>query len=299
MWEEADWEEGPGSQAKLNSKKEFQAALEALDFMTAFAYNQNGELRAVKARRARLVARMYELNLAAKYLNENMLSFMNQQATAIEVEEMIDSLQSLNAFVRDFINANLGSIGKVSPDPFLQSNVSNMKSTTRRKGFKPCRNGLPAPLLGTEAKPGGLTNTDNTPINEVPKHPLLSSGLRHRMVLTLPTSPSSPVPQLDPIAEQQPSKHHPPPLWKRGCVLIIASFTTFVFLGCFLGVYFTTQKQFGYSMGDSFTLAGFVITVGAFVSSAFLAYHYRHCKCWKRYEKGKGVELELLVEEGE
>lgn len=34
-------------------------------------------------------------------------------------------------------------------------------------------------------------------------------------------------------------------------------------------------------MGDVFTLAGYVVSVGGFVSSVVLVHHYRHCKCWK------------------
>jgi hypothetical protein len=68
----------------------------------------------------------------------------------------------------------------------------------------------------------------------------------------------------------------------RGCYIIIATFAAFVTLSCFLGVYFTVQNEYGYSMGDSFTLAGYVVAVGAFVSTAFLAYHYPRCTCWRR-----------------
>jgi hypothetical protein len=59
-------------------------------------------------------------------------------------------------------------------------------------------------------------------------------------------------------------------------------FTTFVALSSFLGIYFTVKKEYGYSMGDSFTLASYIVAVGAFVSTAVLAYHYPRCKCWDR-----------------
>ena len=51
-------------------------------------------------------------------------------------------------------------------------------------------------------------------------------------------------------------------------------------------------------MGDSFTLAGYVVAVGAFVSTAILAYHYPHCECWKWLNdshKKDDVEHEPLV----
>lgn len=64
--------------------------------------------------------------------------------------------------------------------------------------------------------------------------------------------------------------------------MIMLFFATFVALSCFLGIYFTLSKSYGYSMGDAFTLAGWVVSVGAFVSTAILAYHYPRCKCWER-----------------
>jgi hypothetical protein len=61
-------------------------------------------------------------------------------------------------------------------------------------------------------------------------------------------------------------------------------FAAFVALSCFLGVYFTLNKSYGYSMGDAFTLPGWVVAVGAFVSTAILAYHYPRCECWESPE---------------
>jgi hypothetical protein len=61
----------------------------------------------------------------------------------------------------------------------------------------------------------------------------------------------------------------------------MAFFANFVGLSCFLGVFFTVNKSYGYSMGDAFTLAGWVLAVGAFMSSAILAYHHPRCKCWE------------------
>ncbi len=87
----------------------------------------------------------------------------------------------------------------------------------------------------------------------------------------------------------------------RGCVLIIAVFVIFTLLSCFLGVYFTVNKGYGYGMGDAFTLAGYVIAVGALVSTAGSAYHYPRCACWKKtkQEIERAIELERLVSSSE
>ena len=69
--------------------------------------------------------------------------------------------------------------------------------------------------------------------------------------------------------------------WPRSCIRIMAFFANFVGLSCFLGVFFTVNKSYGCSMGDAFTLAGWVLAVGAFMSSAILAYHHPRCKCWE------------------
>ena len=82
----------------------------------------------------------------------------------------------------------------------------------------------------------------------------------------------------------------------RGCFIIIALFASFVILSLFLGVYFTLKKENGYSMGDSFTLAGYVIAVGTVISAPILAYHYPHCKCWQKYKENyTHIEMEPLV----
>jgi len=60
----------------------------------------------------------------------------------------------------------------------------------------------------------------------------------------------------------------------------------FIGLSCFLGIFFTVHKEYGYSMGDSFTLAGFVIAVGTLVCSFLLAFHYPRCECWKKKRQG-------------
>lgn len=64
---------------------------------------------------------------------------------------------------------------------------------------------------------------------------------------------------------------------------------------CSLGICFTAHRYYyGCTMGDAFTLAGYVISVGPFVSLAVLAQHYRHCKCWKRGKEEEDIELERL-----
>jgi hypothetical protein len=70
-------------------------------------------------------------------------------------------------------------------------------------------------------------------------------------------------------------------------------FSAFVFLSCFLGIYFTLDKTYGYSMGDAFTLAGWVVAVGAFISSGVLAQHYPRCTCWERSTESDEDRVEL------
>jgi hypothetical protein len=78
--------------------------------------------------------------------------------------------------------------------------------------------------------------------------------------------------------------------------MIIALFAVFVILSLSLGVYFTLEKEYGYSMGDSFTLAGYVLAVGTIISAPILAYHYPHCKCWEKYKKSDPyIEMEPLL----
>jgi hypothetical protein len=78
-------------------------------------------------------------------------------------------------------------------------------------------------------------------------------------------------------------------------------FTSFVGLSCFLGVYFTVETKYGHSMGDAFTLASWVVAIGAFVSSGVLARHYPRCKCWERLKEcgEDSVELQGLFERDE
>ena len=72
------------------------------------------------------------------------------------------------------------------------------------------------------------------------------------------------------------------------CFRIISVMSAFIALSCFLGLYFTINKDFGYSMGDAFTLAGYVIAVGALICIFLFASHFRDCRCWKG----------IVVEEG-
>lgn len=76
-----------------------------------------------------------------------------------------------------------------------------------------------------------------------------------------------------------------PQLWKsrlpRGCFIIGTLLSGFIGLSLFLGLFFVTHKEYGYSMGDSFSLAGYVIAVGALISSFLFACHFPRCRCWK------------------
>ena len=45
-------------------------------------------------------------------------------------------------------------------------------------------------------------------------------------------------------------------------------------------------------MGDSFTLAGYVMAVGACVSTPLIVYHYPKCRCWGISENGTQDENE-------
>jgi hypothetical protein len=73
-------------------------------------------------------------------------------------------------------------------------------------------------------------------------------------------------------------------LWKsclpHGCFIIGTILSCFIGLSLFLGLFFVTHKEYGYSMGDSFTLAGYVVAVGALISSFLFACHFSRCRCW-------------------
>lgn len=55
------------------------------------------------------------------------------------------------------------------------------------------------------------------------------------------------------------------------CSLILLLMMAFIGLSCFLGVYFTVYTTYGYSMGDSFTLAGFVLAIGTLACGSAMA----------------------------
>lgn len=80
----------------------------------------------------------------------------------------------------------------------------------------------------------------------------------------------------------------------RGCLLIITFFATFVAVSLFFGILFTIRKEYGYSLGDAFTLASYIVAIGAFTSTAMVAYHYPHCRCWGKAEgnNDSGTELQ-------
>ncbi|KAF8857455.1 hypothetical protein BDZ45DRAFT_726730 [Acephala macrosclerotiorum] len=67
----------------------------------------------------------------------------------------------------------------------------------------------------------------------------------------------------------------------RGCLLILSMVASFILFSCIAGLYFTLEKSHGYSMGDAFTLAGYIVAVGALVSTAAMAKHWPSCRCWK------------------
>jgi hypothetical protein len=105
-------------------------------------------------------------------------------------------------------------------------------------------------------------------------------------------------PQWLPLPLQQDDSNNSRFCRPRTCYLIAAMFASFVGLSCFLGVYFTVETKYGYSMGDSFTLAGWVVAIGAFVSSGVLAKHYPRCTCWERLKESDedSIELQRLFE---
>ena len=86
------------------------------------------------------------------------------------------------------------------------------------------------------------------------------------------------------------------PARHRPCLIIIAVFLSFLTLSIFLGVYFTVHKSYGYTMGDAFTLASFVVSLGAFSLMGFVAWHYPRCRCWDRVGwQATPIELEGMM----
>ncbi|KAE8447521.1 hypothetical protein EG329_010651 [Mollisiaceae sp. DMI_Dod_QoI] len=67
----------------------------------------------------------------------------------------------------------------------------------------------------------------------------------------------------------------------RGCILILSMVAAFTLFSCISGLYFTLNKSLGYSMGDAFTLAAYIVAVGALVSTAALARYWPSCRCWR------------------
>ncbi|KAG4441938.1 hypothetical protein IFR05_002557 [Cadophora sp. M221] len=70
------------------------------------------------------------------------------------------------------------------------------------------------------------------------------------------------------------------------CAFILSLFIISVCLSSFLGIYFAAVLL--YPLGDSFTLAAYVLAVGAFAWSAFMAWHSPRCKVEKRGGAGVG-----------
>ncbi|KAE8451599.1 hypothetical protein EG329_003672 [Mollisiaceae sp. DMI_Dod_QoI] len=76
----------------------------------------------------------------------------------------------------------------------------------------------------------------------------------------------------------------------RTCLLIWSFVAAVVILSVFLGLFFTLDKSYGYSMSDAFTLSAFVIAIGALITSVLGRCHYPHCTCWGRPRERAGLE---------
>ncbi|CZR54225.1 uncharacterized protein PAC_04108 [Phialocephala subalpina] len=100
----------------------------------------------------------------------------------------------------------------------------------------------------------------------------------------------NPVPLSNTAQDSRPRDSHSP----RGCLLILAMIASFIVFSCISGIYFTLDQNLGYSMGDAFTLAGYIIAVGALVSTAAMARHWSSCRCWRG--KHSGVEDDVQHE---
>jgi hypothetical protein len=66
----------------------------------------------------------------------------------------------------------------------------------------------------------------------------------------------------------------------RSCVLLLILSAAFLALSLFLGIFFTLMKSYGYSMGDAWTLASYIIGVGTIFTSVLGFAHYPNCNCW-------------------
>lgn len=79
----------------------------------------------------------------------------------------------------------------------------------------------------------------------------------------------------------------------RFCFSLITIIALFIGLSLFLGLFFASNKSYGYSMGDAFTLAGYIVTVGGLICGFLFACHFPLCKCWtsatEREESMRGV----------
>jgi len=80
----------------------------------------------------------------------------------------------------------------------------------------------------------------------------------------------------------------------RFCFSLITIMALFIGLSLFLGLFFASNKSYGYSMGDAFfTLASYIVTVGGLICGFLFACHFPRCKCWtsatEREESMRGV----------
>lgn len=92
--------------------------------------------------------------------------------------------------------------------------------------------------------------------------------------------------QLDPIPTSSPIPPNSHSISSRlssprGCILILSMVATFIIFSCMTGLYFTLDYSHGYSMGDAFTVAAYIVAVGALVSTAAMARHWPSCRCWR------------------
>lgn len=80
--------------------------------------------------------------------------------------------------------------------------------------------------------------------------------------------------------------------WRRVpfCYLLAALGLVFILSSFAVGMYYSIEKD---AMGDGFTTAGYMLAVGTLVVTPPAAYHYQHCRCWRRYPKNACPEGEV------
>lgn len=80
--------------------------------------------------------------------------------------------------------------------------------------------------------------------------------------------------------------------WRRPpfCYLLAALGLLFISSSSAVGIYYSITKN---AMGDGFTTAGYMLAVGTLVVTPPAAYHYQHCRCWRRNSKSASPEGEV------